>query len=210
MASTCHVSLFQLVAISLSLLVYSPPTAAAQYAPFPSPMEETASEDAPPKLVEEVCNRSGVSEFCVEALESDPRTASAPDLLSIAKIALDLAKTNATSTRNYIDGMLKRDDTKPALRPALEKCASSYELVFASFSSAHDELEEDPMTANYDALIAGDYISSCDEELSSGGVSVPSISAKNQVMMYFVRIGDTVTDLLRTNVDLSFPSSSHQ
>ena len=190
-----YVVLFAAVSSSLFPITSPSPTetAAAPYAPSPSPIAHSS-----PELVQFICNLTSVYEFCMEALGSDPRTASAPDIRSMAKIALDLAVTNATNVRNYIGCMLNRKDLKPAaLKSALEKCGSWYESVFYSFRSALVEVgEDDAMTANYDALVAGDFIHDCEWELSSRGVSDPSISAKGQVMMHFVRIGDTVTDLL--------------
>lgn len=195
MSSPTLVTLF--VALSLSLFLHSPSSteAADPYAPTPL-IKSTAFGPSKSKLVEHVCSRTTLHEFCMKALESDPRTASAPNLLALAKIALGLAKKNATSVCNYIDGMLRRKDTKPNLRAALEKCVPWYEAVRGSFASSLGELE-DPVAANYDALVAGDYINSCKMELSSRGVSDPSISAKNEVMFRFVVIASTVTDLLR-------------
>lgn len=197
MASPSPRHVLLVVAVSLSLFLYSPsPTeAATPYAPSPSPTAHST-----PELVEHVCSQTDVYEFCMKALRSDRRTASAPDLLAIAKIALDLAAANATNVRKYIEGMVKRRNMiKPAaLKAALEKCVSWYDAVFYSFRSSLAEVEIDAMTANYDAMVAGDYVLSCEKEVSSRGVSVPSISAKSEVMMHFVKIGSTVTDLLWT------------
>ena len=185
--SPSHALLF--AAVSLSLFLYSPSPTKAAAAPPPSS----------PDLVENVCNTTQVydHEFCMKVLGSDPRTASAPDILAIAKIALDLAVTNATNVRNYIDGRVKSNDVNSdALKTALEKCASCYEAVYFSFRSSLAELDVDAMTANYDAKVAGDDVLDCENEMSSRGVSDPSMSAKSEVMMHFVRIGDAVTALL--------------
>lgn len=147
--------------------------------------------NAATQLVDGVCKQTINYADCVKALESDSRTPSASSLKSLAKIALGLAVSNATEGKSYIDNLLTKSRTAP-----VEKCSSWYEAVVASFRSALNELDEDALTANYDAKIAGDYASSCENELSSGGVKVPEISIRNNYVQLYSSIGFVVTDKL--------------
>ncbi|KAF5749234.1 putative invertase inhibitor [Tripterygium wilfordii] len=151
----------------------------------------------PSQLVEEVCSRTGdTSSFCTKTLESDPRTSSARDFRALAKIALDLAVTNSTKTEAYIKNMLKKNAKPGKLKSALESCVASYEETIISFRSALVEIDEDKMSANYDAKVAGDGPLQCDQALESAGVKVESISMANQITYRFSVIGVEITDLL--------------
>jgi pectinesterase inhibitor-like protein len=143
------------------------------------------------KLVEGVCKKTVSYTSCVEALDSDSRTSSVSNLKDLAKIALGLALSNATESKSFIDGLLKIKRTT-----AVAKCSSSYKLVVASFRSALEEVEEDALSANYDAKIAGDSAVSCENELGSSGIKVPAISTRNKYIQLYSNIGFVITNEL--------------
>jgi pectinesterase inhibitor-like protein len=147
--------------------------------------------NAATQLVIGVCKQTINYINCVEALESDSRTPSASNLKDLAKIALGLALSNATESKSYIDGLLKKQRTAP-----VEKCSFWYEAVVGSFRSSLNELEEDALTANYDAKIAGDYAISCENELSTGQVRVRAISTRNNYVLLYSSIGFVITNQL--------------
>ena len=143
------------------------------------------------KLVEGVCKKTISYANCVEALDSDSRIPSASNLKDLAKIALGLALSNATESKSFIDKLLKIKRTA-----AVAKCSSSYKLVVASFRSALEEVEEDALTANYDAKIASDYAISCENELGSHGIKIPAISTRNNYVQLYSSIGFVITNEL--------------
>ncbi|KAE8100392.1 hypothetical protein FH972_018298 [Carpinus fangiana] len=143
------------------------------------------------KLVEGVCKKTISYANCVEALDSDSRTPSASNLKDLAKIALGLALSNATESKSFIDKLLKIKRTA-----AVAKCSSWYKLVVASFRSALEEVEEDALTANYDAKIASDYAVSCENELGSRGIKIPAISTINNYVQLYSSIGFVITNEL--------------
>ncbi|KAK9270405.1 hypothetical protein L1049_025984 [Liquidambar formosana] len=164
----------------------------------PSPTHACAVANAPIKLVKDVCGQTANYTFCVEALESHPKTVSALDLVAITKIALELSIANATSSHAYINDQLKSNDTEPAKRPCLKACVSLYNAVVASFKSALLEVTEDKdyETSNYDVAIAGDDANNCEQSLASAGFQDRSITTRNNFVKSFSNIGYVLTNLL--------------
>ncbi|KAB2603492.1 hypothetical protein D8674_004497 [Pyrus ussuriensis x Pyrus communis] len=148
----------------------------------PSPANASA------QLVDVVCQKSINNTQCMEVLHSDPRVKSASTYILLAQVALDLAIGNAKDSQAFINNLLKSDPTEP-----IKQCASSYELVVASFQSAKVEIHEDPLTANYDVKIAGDDAGNCETALRSKGVKYPELSARNHVVLLYSSIGDVIT-----------------
>ncbi|KAG2663054.1 hypothetical protein I3843_16G008800 [Carya illinoinensis] len=147
--------------------------------------------NAAKNLVPDVCRETISYDRCMHALQSDPRAKTASNFMDLAKIALKLGLNNAINSKAYIDGLLEKNHAAP-----IKKCSFWYEAVVASFRSALAELEEDAMTANYDVKIAGDDAASCENELASGGVKVPSISTRNSDVALYSNIGDVITNKL--------------
>ncbi|KAF5749226.1 putative invertase inhibitor [Tripterygium wilfordii] len=159
-------------------------------------MNVKAGRKAPTiKLVEEVCSGSfDISSICKQTLLSDPRTSATHNLLSLAKIGLELAITNSTGTRDQIKDMLKNNPNPGKMRTALESCANAYEGIVSSFEGALNELSQGEMQgANYDAFITSDGADYCDKALALAGAKVDSISTANQITINFSKIGYLVT-----------------
>ncbi|TXG53268.1 hypothetical protein EZV62_022437 [Acer yangbiense] len=123
---------------------------------------------------------------CVYALEQDPNAISALDFKALAKIALRLAVSNSTNSKNFIQDMAQKS-TELTLKKALEACVSNdgYVHVVGSFESSLLGIDVDPMTANYDAMVAGDGAQWCAKALASGGLKVASVSTRNDYVMLY-------------------------
>ncbi|RVX13293.1 putative invertase inhibitor [Vitis vinifera] len=145
------------------------------------------------ELVDGVCHESQNYSFCIQALESDPKTPAAKDYMDLAVISLNLGISNTTDTRSYINDLYESPETDPSKKPALKGCISGYDGAVGSFKSALGELKEDALTANYDAKVAGDGAVSCEDQLASGGVKDSSISARNQFTLSLSNIADVIT-----------------
>lgn len=164
----------------------------------PSQTNARILKNSPSTLVESVCKKALNYADCVSSLDSDPQTPSASDLKTLAKIALEIAVTNTTNSKDYIDKMAKDNSTAPSLIPALKQCVSNYESAVVSFDSAKVELDEDIMSANYDAKVAGDSAVSCETTLNSTRLDVPSVRARNYYVNLFSNIGYVITDMLES------------
>ncbi|XP_044475327.1 uncharacterized ATP-dependent helicase C29A10.10c-like [Mangifera indica] len=103
------------------------------------------------------------------ALALDPKALSTTNVKLLAKIALNLAVSNSTSSLKYIDAMAKKEKSSPRLKSAHEFCISQYQYTVNSFKSALSDLDVDPMTANYDAKVASDGASYCADKMKSEG-----------------------------------------
>ncbi|RVX13222.1 hypothetical protein CK203_018090 [Vitis vinifera] len=88
------------------------------------------------ELVEGVCHESQSYSFCIQALESDPKTPATKDYMDLAVIALKLGISNSTATRSYISRLYKNPKTDPRKKPALKGCLSGYDEAVESFKSA--------------------------------------------------------------------------
>ena len=146
-------------------------------------------------LVSDVCKETKNPPSCVSALNQDPKSPSTTDVKALAKIALQLAVSNSTTSKNDIQNLAKKS-TQPTLKKALDICVSSYVQVVASFNSSLHEIDEDPQTANYDASVAGDGARSCEDALASGGLKVASVSTLNGYVFLHSNIGDVITSRL--------------
>ncbi|KAK9270415.1 hypothetical protein L1049_025994 [Liquidambar formosana] len=187
MDSLSHVLIVVTIYLSLSFHFSSPPYAAAA--------------DAPSHLVRESCNKTTLTQwnytFCVEALESDPRTASASDLLTLANIAIELAIANATKAQAHLYDMLKNSDTGSNFKAPLEGCVHWYDMMIESFGEALDGVRKKNYDiANYCAFIVGDYVDNCEKELDSNAAHDPSLETNNKNVKEFSLIGYVITDLL--------------
>ncbi|KAI4303004.1 hypothetical protein MLD38_038686 [Melastoma candidum] len=72
----------------------------------------------------ELCSRAVDPTFCVESLESDPRTA-ASDLRGLANISVGLATSNVTAARRLVE-RLAEQEADPVLRGRYEQCSGLY------------------------------------------------------------------------------------
>ena len=148
------------------------------------------------ELVEGVCHESQSYSFCIQALESDPKTPATKDYMDLAVIALKLGISNSTATRSYISRLYKNPKTDPRKKPALKGCLSGYDEAVESFKSALGELKEDPLTANYDAKVASDGAVLCSDFLASAGIKDSSISDGNRFTSSFSNIAFVITNHL--------------
>ncbi|XP_050252010.1 uncharacterized protein LOC126698670 [Quercus robur] len=100
-----------------------------------------------------------------------------------------MAVANSTKSKAYIYDLLNKNHTEP-----IKQCSFWYGAVVGSFRSALGELDEDTLTANYDAKVAADGANICENALASAGVQVPSISTRNNYVRLYSSIGFEVTN----------------
>ena len=157
----------------------------------------SSTEAAPSNLVEYVCKETIDYAKCIKALESDPRAKSAENLNALANITLELAIDNAKDSLAFIKKLLEKNiSCSSDIRLALKQCVTSYKTAIASFKSALSELSEDPMTANYDIKTTTDDANSCENEMASRKIRIPSVSKKNNQVKLYSSIGDVITNKL--------------
>ncbi|KAI8012121.1 hypothetical protein LOK49_LG06G02283 [Camellia lanceoleosa] len=160
------------VTIALSLFFHVPTPANSTRMPLNS---------TPYKLVNEFCNQAKNKTFCVETFKLDPRSALAPDQVTLVKVAIDLGINDISKLKSHVSLVLPKHGTNPTAKLALQSCVSSFDvaseflrgaLKFVSGPYDEDSYE----TASENILNAGTH-ESCQRGLDSKGVHDPSISA---------------------------------
>lgn len=90
------------------------------------------SEDPP--LINKICDLTGFSEFCKEALESYYHHPAA-DIDDFAYISMNLVIDNATATKNEIR-LMKKHITELSKLRRLKACQSKFEIVIDNMHKA--------------------------------------------------------------------------
>ena len=75
--------------------------------------------------VQEICSTTQNPSFCVQTLNSDPRTAAA-DLKGLAGISIDMAKASAKETATLISSLVE-NSSDPKLKGRYQTCAENYD-----------------------------------------------------------------------------------
>ncbi|MED6116279.1 hypothetical protein PIB30_098717, partial [Stylosanthes scabra] len=112
---------------------------------------------------------------CMEIVRSNPKIQSAKNPVQLSQFVLELAIHMAKEGQKFLKNLAKKSNS-----PALQQCAGfDYDGVVGSFKSALGEIKEDPMTANYDAKVAGDGPDTCDRGLAAEKIVNPAITKLN-------------------------------
>ncbi|WKA10917.1 hypothetical protein VitviT2T_028462 [Vitis vinifera] len=140
------------------------------------------------ELIQKVCSKTSNRTFCVETLESDPRTPSAYNLPSLARIAIELSIANVSDTQALIASKLRGDTTDPDVKHTLKWCVTWYTEVIALLRSAVTALEVDIKSAHQNIYTAGEYMGYCESNMDYGGVLDSWILTGNQFSDYLLDI----------------------
>ncbi|KAI8010741.1 hypothetical protein LOK49_LG06G02275 [Camellia lanceoleosa] len=108
------------VTIALSLFFHVPTPANSTRMPLNS---------TPYKLVNEFCNQAKNKTFCVETFKLDPRSALAPDQVTLVKVAIDLGISGVSKLKSHVSLVL------PKAVQTLCKASSSKLRIFIDVAS---------------------------------------------------------------------------
>ena len=153
------------------------------------------SQASSTKLYEEVCKAAAKNnDRCLQVLKPEPQIVAAEKDLDLCKQILEFAIKKGTEAQNYLKELSK---TNPS--PAIEECATThYDEVVGSFKSTLGELKMDPLTASYDAKVAGDGPTTCERALAAANINNPTISALNKDILLLSQIAFLATERLPT------------
>lgn len=108
----------------------------------------------------EICSTTQDPSFCVQALNSDPRTANA-DLKGLAQISIDLAKSSATKTTTLITSLVEKT-SDPKLKGRYQTCAENYDNSISSLDDCTKSMSSgDYSSLNFQASAAMDGPMTC-------------------------------------------------
>ncbi|XP_042508247.1 putative invertase inhibitor [Macadamia integrifolia] len=101
-------------------------------------------------------------DFCVAALEEDPKSHSA-DLQGLGFISLEMTKTNATKIGSRIDELLDDQKLGSDVKERLKDCNEIYSDAISHLKDATDALKsKDYKKANIEVSLMMDASSSCE------------------------------------------------
>ncbi|XP_045810264.1 uncharacterized protein LOC123904673 [Trifolium pratense] len=104
-----------------------------------------------------------------------------------------MAIDKSTKSQNYVKIFMSKYHSSEAMK----QCASNYNVLVIQFKSSLQELVEDPMSANYDAKVAGNEPVRCESFLADEKkFDVSSISTLNNEMSFLSVIGYLATNHL--------------
>ncbi|OIW03034.1 hypothetical protein TanjilG_20962 [Lupinus angustifolius] len=96
---------------------------------------------------------------------------SAKTYIDLANLILDLAINKATEGQHSISGFMSKNPPQ-----AIQKCATTlYNGSISSFKKAKSGLVKDPITASYDARVAGDGPDYCADAIKEANINDPAI-----------------------------------
>ncbi|XP_058092927.1 putative invertase inhibitor [Magnolia sinica] len=131
-------------------------------------------------LIHKTCKSTIDKKFCIDTLDSDPRTANA-DLVSLANISLDLTLRNATDTREYISHLLE-NATDPVMKKWLNGCLKSYGGALAGIRDAsRDIASKDYESMVHSIQIGGSQPLICEQSFGEKGHKSPLNHRNNDV-----------------------------
>ncbi|KAJ1424980.1 Pla a 1-like [Sesbania bispinosa] len=129
---------------------------------------------------------------CMNILKSNPKFMHAKNIRQLTAAFLEMAINKGIEGQNFLKGLAQTTNS-----PAITQCANfDYDGVVGSFRSALGELKEDPLTASYDAKVAGDGPETCDRGLASEHIVNPQIIALNKQILLLSKIAFLLTDKL--------------
>ncbi|KAK7391236.1 hypothetical protein VNO78_19648 [Psophocarpus tetragonolobus] len=145
------------------------------------------------KLINEICRETVKEEAnCLKILKADAKVVRAKHTFEFVKAVLELAIRKGKEGQNFLRGLLKKGKS-----PAIASCANRlYGGMIGSFWSAIGELKEDPLTASYDARVAGDGPAYCESAIGEEHIVNPAISALNHRSSLLCQIAFLATNKL--------------
>ncbi|WJX90870.1 hypothetical protein P8452_72724 [Trifolium repens] len=133
-------------------------------------------------LYENVCNGVHEKQRCLKLAENNPELNSAKDYLTLSRSFLKMSIEKSTKGQNYLKNLVNKYPSSKALKECSTNC---YNACVGDFKGSLEELTEDPLSASYDAFVAGDEPNRCDKLLADEKiVKDPSISTLNDEMKF--------------------------
>lgn len=148
----------------------------------------------PQKKYEVVCRGDA---HCLKVLGSDPRIVAATEWVPLCSYILEMGANYGVKAQTYVKGLYSKYPSSEALKLCVNE---DYTYSINSFRSSMGELIEDPMTANYDAKVAGDGPGMCklnlDDEKLTLKLVIPAINAFNDGIKFFSNVAFEATNYL--------------
>ncbi|KAI3750613.1 hypothetical protein L2E82_21300 [Cichorium intybus] len=151
-------------------------------------------ESSPYELVNKVCSKLHNVNLCLEVLKSDTRSKFAQNITILTNIAVDVAKKNATHTRDYFSRV---KTAPPGVLKSLKDCIQAYNNVISNLKVCMSE--EDCSLIGYDIHTAGDEVQRCQTIADSNGAHGSFITTRNNVTEDICKLCESLANLMCKN-----------
>lgn len=173
--------------------------------------EEEEKSSTPSKTVTDFCSQRRTTEdraFCIRVFKLNPISASAQNNIALLKIAIDLTVSNAKRTKGFLKTLLLNDGEKSstssaaaaaaALKPVVEECINAYESSIKELEMViSKDLEDDPPMSSFDAKMANEQLSRCQNSLSISKIPQSQlITARNLISTAYGKLVEEISNTI--------------
>lgn len=170
--------------------------------------EEKEETNTPSKTVTDFCSQRRTTEdraFCIRVFKLNPISASAQNNIALLKISIDLTVSNAKRTKGFLKTLLLNDGEKSAagaaaavLKPVVEECISAYEDSIKQLEMViSKDLEDDPPMSSFDAKMANQQLSRCQNSLSISKIPQGQlIAARNLISTAYGKLVEEISNTI--------------
>ncbi|KAL5983670.1 hypothetical protein ACLOJK_017761 [Asimina triloba] len=146
-------------------------------------------------LVDKVCRGTQNYNFCIRALNSDRRSASA-DLLGLARISLDLVRRSASDSHDFVCNLIP-STPDPTMKDALSNCCALYSSALFHVRDAYQYLDpKSPADLNGDMDEVYSEGHRCEDEFKKPGITSRPLGPRNQNLEQLSKITSRISSLL--------------
>ncbi|KAF3456415.1 hypothetical protein FNV43_RR01065 [Rhamnella rubrinervis] len=146
-------------------------------------------------VVDQICSKSINSSFCLNVLNSDPRTRTV-DLKQLAQITINYAQTNVSSNQKLIQS-LSSHATDPKLKERYDDCADHYDEATGNIEYALERLNSGDFPGTNIAVSAVfTDVDDCEEEWKTPPADPSQLSTKNKDLKDLLDISLVISNLL--------------
>jgi pectinesterase inhibitor-like protein len=146
-------------------------------------------------LYENVCNGVNEKQRCLKLAENNPEFTSAKDYLTLSQLFLKMSIEKSTKAQNYLKNLVNKYPSSKALKECSTYC---YDACVGDFKDSLVLLIKDPLSASYEAFVAGDEPNRCDKLLAAEKiVKDPSIFTLNDEMQFLSFLANRIESHLQ-------------
>lgn len=147
------------------------------------------------EVVNKICSKSINTSFCLNVLNSDPRTATS-DLKGLGLITINDAQTNLTANLNLIKS-LSSQATDPTLKKRYEDCSDHYDDGLSDIQDALQSLNSgDYQGANIQTSAVFTDVDDCEQAWADPPADPSQLPGKNKDLKDLLDIILVITNVL--------------
>ncbi|GKD45207.1 invertase inhibitor [Tanacetum coccineum] len=143
------------------------------------------------ELVNKVCNEQDDVKFCLNVLKSDVSSKFATKVKVLAKISVNVARSNSTATLSQFQGV---KCGPPGLLKSLQECITLYDNVVFLLKDCFKEKK--CFETVFDIHFAGDQVKGCQGVADVNGAHDSIITPANDGTLKFLSLSESLAKLM--------------